>query len=374
MGTLPQKLLLSGGGTGGHVFPALAIAEAFQAAVPGGQVHFVGATGGMEMTLVSQHGHTITGLPIAGLQRKLSFTNVKRNLALPGKLIAANRQAKALLKEFQPDLAIGTGGYASFPVLRAARGRVAVTAIQEQNAFPGLANRRLARGVDAVYLGMADAQAHFKPGPSFVVSGNPIRAEITAGSKTVGLAAHGFSEQKPVLFLTGGSLGARSLNTALEKDIAQLQAAGVQVLWQCGKHDYPSLKARLEPLPPEIRLVPFVRDMTAAYAMADVVICRAGAITLAELVALAKPAILVPSPNVTADHQTHNARSLASRKACILLPDETAGAALVPQALALLKDAPQRTAMRNALRALQGPPAAEVIVRDLIARFQARTQ
>jgi UDP-N-acetylglucosamine--N-acetylmuramyl-(pentapeptide) pyrophosphoryl-undecaprenol N-acetylglucosamine transferase len=371
--TTPQRIIVSGGGTGGHIFPALAIAQAFQQAVPGCQVLFVGAQGGMEVRLATQAGLPLRTVTISGLYRQLTLRNLWRNLQLPYKLVKSRLQARAIVRQFRPQIAVGTGGYASYPILNAAQAAGALTAVQEQNAFPGLTNRRLADRAALVCLGNAAAASYF-PAHKTVLTGNPIRATLLTGTRDEACARLGFSPSRPVLVVTGGSLGARTLNNAVSTHLAHLRAQGVQVLWQTGRFYFKEMLDRhYKEVGPGtgIQLVAFIDDMATAYSAANLVVCRAGALTLAELSALGKPALLVPSPNVAGDHQTANARSVAEAGAGEIVPDAKAEAELVPRALALLLQPDRLAQMQANTLALARPNAAADIVSEILARYAA---
>jgi len=370
---VPKRLLVTGGGTGGHIFPAVAIAKAFLAAFPEGEVLFVGAKGGMETRMVPAAGVPLKTLWISGLYRQKTLKNLWRNLQLPAKLLVSAVQARRLLKQYKPDWVVGTGGYAAFPLLRAAISqRGVLTAVQEQNAFPGLVNRQLGQQVDAILLGNAAASSYFPAARTFA-TGNPIRSEVVEAANRYtpqeAKAQLGFSPDKPLVFVTGGSLGARTLNQAVSAHLITLTEAGVQVLWQCGRLYEQALQEAHPTLPHTVQLKAFQDHMGLAYAAADWVVCRAGAITLSELKALNQPAILVPSPNVAGDHQTQNAKSLVGLGAGVLLPDDEAVKSLGPRLTALvLNEAPHKQ-VTQALQALPREGGAQAILDALSAAW-----
>lgn len=368
MNTVPKSIVLACGGTGGHIYPALAIAEAFRERFPQVNIHFAGAKGGMENRIVPQAGFSITPLWISGFYRPLNLRNLWRNLSLPAKLITSRRQARALLQDHRPDIVIGTGGYASFPVLRAANGPKFFTVLQEQNAQPGLANRRLAAAADLICLGNAAASKHF-PEEKTVYTGNPVRSSILQGDARAFRQKYNLKEHLPTALLTGGSLGAASLNRAIETHLQQLAEAPLQLVWQCGKIYYQSLKNHLQ-LPDNVRLLPYLEHMPDAYAIADLVIARAGAITLAELEALRLPAILVPSPNVTDDHQTKNAKSLVADQVARLVKDRDAEAHLVPQLLELVQDPAALKTMRTQWEQRPTPLGTKLMVDKMLEEWE----
>ena len=349
------KFLLSGGGTGGHIFPALAIAEELRTVYPDCAVHFVGALGRMEMEKIPAAGYSITGLPIRGLQRSLSLQNLK----LPFDLICSLRQANSLIRAYKPDCVIGTGGYASGAIVFAAAWRGIPTLIWEGNGFAGLTNRWLGRRVDIVCTGFEGMESFF-PKEKIRHTGNPVRKDILSlPARAAGLQHFGL-EDRPVCLVIGGSLGAGSLNSAMSNGVDELLAAGIQVIWQCGK--------RFDTAPFQNKkglwCGAFIPEMHMAYAAADLVVSRAGALSVSEIAVAGKPSILVPSPNVTADHQTANARKLSDQGAAILLPDaETPGLpALIRETMA---DETAREKMRAKLRTLARPGASAAIVQEI---------
>jgi UDP-N-acetylglucosamine--N-acetylmuramyl-(pentapeptide) pyrophosphoryl-undecaprenol N-acetylglucosamine transferase len=357
------RAMISGGGTGGHIFPALAIGEAIRAANPEADVRFVGAKGGMEERLIPAAGYPLDTLHIRGLQRSLTLRNIRRNLGLPFLLAGAYYKAYQLLKKYKPEVVVGVGGYASFALVRVAAYLGIPTAIQEQNAFPGLSNKSLAKVVDRVCLGNQEAEKFFPEGKC-TFTGNPLRGNLKRMDKAEACVRFGLDPKRPVLLVVGGSLGSKSINEAIADSLNAIQRAGLQVLWQCGRGNY----AKYQNLPlagTGVQLLPFIEDMAAAYSAADLVACRSGALTIAELVQLRKPSILIPSPNVAEDHQTHNARSLSIHNAAQLLPDSQAYVGLIPLALELIAAPIRLTEMEVALAALPQPNATEAILQVL---------
>ena len=355
------KILISGGGTGGHVYPAIAIADALRSIAPDAELLFVGAQGKLEMERVPAAGYRIEGLPIAGFHRGLSWHNIQRNLGFPFKLAASYLRARAIVKRFAPDVAIGTGGYASGPVLRAAQSRGIPTLIQEQNSYPGVTNRLLAARAAVICVAYPDMERFF-PIEKIRFLGNPLRAQLVQADRKTALAHFGLSAHKPTLAVLGGSLGTRTLNQAMRDNPAFFEKnPDLQILWQCGKLYADEYGRTHTAQLPQIRLMPFVERMDLLYAAADVIIARAGALTISELCAVGKPVVLVPSPNVAADHQTHNAQALASRGAALVVSDAQASAHMLPLASDLLNDGRKAAAMSQKLRALARPNAAREI-------------
>ena len=339
------RVIISGGGTGGHIFPALSIAGKLKEVNPDTEILFVGAEGRMEMEKVPAAGYRIIGLPIMGMQRKLAISN----LALPFKVIRSVRMARRILKEFKPDMAIGVGGYASAPLLWAA-GRLGIpTLIQEQNGFAGLTNRILGKKAKSICVAY-DNMDKFFPADRIVLTGNPIRKEIvppTPQMKEEACRFYGLDPEKKHIFIVGGSLGSGTLNKAMKKWISEGCPSGedIEVLWQCGKYYKKDIDAFMaETAVPGIFHSDFIQRMDLAYACADVVISRSGASSVSELCAAHKAVIFVPSPNVAEDHQTHNAMALVNKYAAMIVKDSEAGDKLMKTACSLLEE-PERIAL-----------------------------
>lgn len=329
--TKQKKYIISGGGTGGHIFPAIAIANALQKREPKAEILFIGAKGKMEMEKVPAAGYKIKGLNIQGLQRRLTV----KNLAFPFKLLASLSKARKIVKEFKPDVVIGVGGYASGPTLRVATKKGIPTLIQEQNSYPGITNKILAAHVNTICVAYPEMEKFF-PKEKIVVTGNPIRKEIIECSiqKQEALAFFNLKKEKNVVLIIGGSLGARTLNESLLNNLEKIQKLNIQVIWQCGKYYYDELKEIVKKKE-GILLKAFITRMDMAYAAADIVVSRAGALSISELSALGKATIFVPSPNVSEDHQTKNAKVLVNNNAALLVEDKDARENLVEQILQL---------------------------------------
>jgi UDP-N-acetylglucosamine--N-acetylmuramyl-(pentapeptide) pyrophosphoryl-undecaprenol N-acetylglucosamine transferase len=354
------KIIISGGGTGGHIFPALAIADEIKRRNAEADILFIGAEGKMEMDKVPQAGYSIVGLPIAGLQRKLTV----KNLFLPFKLFLSLVKVFFVIRRFKPDLVIGVGGYASGPTLQMAQLLSIPTLLQEQNSYPGKTNRILARKAKAICVAYPDMAAFFEAG-KIQLTGNPVRANLIEGLNVLqqeAAAYFGLDHSKPTLFVMGGSLGAKTLNHALRAALPDLTNSGVQVIWQCGKSYEQELASFQNTLPMNIKVFPFIQRMDLAYSLATVIVSRAGALSVSELALVAKPAILVPSPNVAEDHQTKNARALVERSAAILITDAKAQQELIPKALELLQNSNQQQALAAALKTMALPNATNDIV------------
>lgn len=353
------KVIISGGGTGGHIYPAIAIANALKELLPGTEILFVGAKGRMEMEKVPAAGYHIEGLWISGIQRKLTADN----LMFPFKVISSLFKAGDILKRFKPDIAIGVGGYASFPLLYAASGSGIPTLIQEQNGYAGVANKFLAKKAEKICVAY-EGMDKFFPAEKLIQTGNPVRKDIqyTESKKEEGYKHFGLDPEKKTILVIGGSLGARTINESIDKDLDLLKEKDIQVLWQTGKWYINKAKEK-EKLYDNIKVFDFIYQMDLAYSVADMVISRAGALSISELAIVGKPVILVPSPNVAEDHQTKNAMALVKMDAANLIADSKAHEQLVPSALALLEDEPAQSALCHNILKLGKPNAASDIAK-----------
>ncbi len=361
-----ERVIISGGGTGGHIFPAIAIADEIKRRNPNVDILFVGALGKMEMEKVPEAGYAIEGLEIVGFQRKFTFSN----FLLPFKIVKSLLKARRILKSFKPQVVIGVGGYASGPTLKAATLLKLPTLVQEQNSFPGKTNKILAKSVTKLCVAY-DGLERFFPQEKIVFTGNPTRKEMVSitGKKEEGYAFYDFDSSKKTLLIIGGSLGARTLNESVINKLDELKSSGVQVLWQCGKLYHEQLTAQLSSTElGSIKMVQFIQRMDLAYAIADVVISRAGAISVSELCLVRKPTILVPSPNVAEDHQTKNAMALVDKNAAVLVKDADAKEALIPTALDLLADTSRQAELSKQIETLGRPNATSDIV-DVIEQI-----
>ncbi len=362
-----KKIVISGGGTGGHIFPALAIANEIKKRNPNAEILFVGAEGKMEMEKVPAAGYKIVGLPIVGLQRKLTL----KNLALPFKLLKSLSLAKRILKDFKPEVVIGVGGYASGPTLKMAQRLGIPTLIQEQNSYPGKTNRLLSKKVKAVCTAYEGLESVFPPA-TIRLTGNPVREELNRTSVVKEEAFKEFPELDPAkrtILVMGGSLGARTLNEGVLHGLNELEEGNVQVLWQCGKYYFEAMKQELESRKKApVYLTDFIARMDAAYGLADVIVSRAGALSISELCIVGKPTILVPSPNVSEDHQTKNAMALVKNQAAILIKDDVAKEQLISEAIKVLNDADKMNELRVAIKRMAKPNATADIV-DVIEQL-----
>jgi UDP-N-acetylglucosamine--N-acetylmuramyl-(pentapeptide) pyrophosphoryl-undecaprenol N-acetylglucosamine transferase len=358
------RIIISGGGTGGHIFPAVAIANALKKMDPAIEILFVGANGRMEMDKVPQAGYKIIGLDIQGIQRKA----VWKNLLFPIKLLASLNKAAGIIKDFKPDAAVGVGGYASGPLLYAAALRGVPTLIQEQNSYAGVTNKWLSKKAKKICVAF-DEMDKFFPADKIVKTGNPVRKQSveTTGKLEEALKEFNLSPNKKTILITGGSLGARTLNQSVLAGLDKLIAADVQLIWQTGKVYYNGIIERLgENYHPNVRILEFLNRMDLAYAAADIIISRAGAGTIAELCIIGKPVILVPSPNVAEDHQTKNALALVQTDAAVFVADKDAQEQLILKALELLKNKEQQATLSNNISKLALPNADEVIAQHVI--------
>ena len=366
------RVIISGGGTGGHIFPALSIANKLKELNPATEILFVGAEGRMEMEKVPAAGYEIVGLPITGLQRRFDLSN----FALPFKILKSIRMARKLLKQFKPDIAIGVGGYASAPLLWVA-GRLGIpTLIQEQNGFAGLTNKIVAKKAKKVCVAY-EGMERFFPADRIIISGNPIRKEIvppTPQMKEEGYSFYGLDPQKKHLFIVGGSLGSGTLNKSVRKWISEGKPGGenLEVIWQCGKYykkDVDAFMAEMESKNPgstkDIWYSDFVQRMDLAYAVADVVVSRSGASSVSELCAAHKAVIFVPSPNVAEDHQTHNAMALVRKDAGMIVKDADAPEMLLATACGLINNPEKIAQLEKNIAALAKTDAAMTIAKEV---------
>lgn len=365
-----MRIIISGGGTGGHIYPAIAIAQKLKEKRPDAEILFVGAKGRMEMEKVPKAGFEIEALWISGLQRKLTWKNV----LFPLKLVHSLWRSRQIIKRFKPDAAIGVGGYASGPLLRAASGMRIPTLIQEQNSYPGITNRWLAGKVDRICVAYDQMEKYF-PSEKIVQTGNPVRKDILELKDKYKEALTHFrlSADKKTMLVFGGSLGARTLNEAMRSGAELIEKnKDVQIIWQMGKfykEEFESCRtAQLE----QVVVLPFIERMDLAYAAADVVICRAGALAISELSLAAKASILVPSPYVAEDHQTKNAFALSEKGAALLIKDSEASEVLLAKAMKLIHDEERCKKLEKHIKALGKPDAAEEIADELLSLIKEK--
>ena len=355
-----KKIILSGGGTGGHIYPAIAIADELKKRYPDAEFLFVGANDRMEMQRVPQAGYSIKGLQIAGIQRKLSL----KNLLLPFKLLKSLYQARQIIQKFQPDAVIGTGGYASAPTLKAAQWLKVPYFIQEQNSFAGITNKWVSKKANKIFVAYQNMEKFF-PKAKIQITGNPIREGLTTIQDKNKNAFESFSlnENKFTLLVLGGSLGAKSINQLISSNLSFFQENEVQILWQCGKFYYDEYKEKQTEM---VQVRPFIENMNDAYAVADVIISRAGASSVSELCVVGKPVIFVPSPNVAEDHQTKNAQAIADEKAAILIKETELKDNFQKIFLEIFNDKEKRKILSENIKALAKPNATKQIVDEII--------
>ena len=364
---MAHRIIISGGGTGGHVFPAIAIAHALRRIEPEIEILFVGANGRMEMERVPQAGYKIVGLNIQGIDRK----SILNNLTLPFKLVGSLLKARRILTEFRADAAVGVGGYASGPLLMAANNMGLPTLIQEQNSYAGVTNKSLgkkAKSICVAYEGMDK----FFPAEKVILTGNPIRRDSVdiEGKREFAIQLFGLQSQKKTILILGGSLGAKQLNGYVLDVIHELgEKEDVQFIWQTGKTYYEDMKSMLKMdqlIPGNVKVKPFLDRMDLAYAAADLIISRAGAGTISELCVVGKPVILIPSPNVAEDHQTKNAQALVAKNAAIMISEADARDTMMYVALELLSDETRCATLGGEIRKMAMPDADEVIAREVL--------
>jgi UDP-N-acetylglucosamine--N-acetylmuramyl-(pentapeptide) pyrophosphoryl-undecaprenol N-acetylglucosamine transferase len=357
-----MKVIISGGGTGGHIYPALAIANALKQDNPAHEILFVGAQGKMEMQQVPAAGYPIIGLNIQGIDRK----RLHRNLAIPFKLLSSLWKARAIIQQFQPDIAIGTGGYASAPLLYMAARMKVPTLIQEQNAYAGLTNRILAKRVDKICVAYEHMEEYFPNTNStkLVLTGNPVRQAIynLAEKRQSAYEYFGLDPKKPCLLVLGGSQGAQTINNSILKALPDLLKAGIQLIWPTGKAYFESIQAQQNQGYETIKIFPFIDKMDLALAAANIVVSRGGALSIAELCLAQKPTIFIPSPHVTADHQTKNVLPLVAKQAAILLSDYEALEKLGPTIIQLLNNKAQQASLVKNMQPWTKPHATQDIL------------
>ncbi len=355
------NIIISGGGTGGHVFPAISIAQALKEKRPGANILFVGARGRMEMKKVPEAGFPIEGLPVSGFVRKLSLKNIKVLI----NLFKSLRLAKRIIKEFRPDVVVGVGGYASGPVLRKASQQGIPTLIQEQNSYAGITNKLLAAKAKKICVAYEGMEKYF-PADKILLTGNPVRKDFFSlqADKEEALQYFGFPDGEKVVLVLGGSLGARSINEALLKDHGKLLEQGIDIIWQTGKYYYQGVKEKVEDN--KIYITDFIQRMDYAYALAKVIVSRAGAGTISELCIVGKPVILVPSPNVAEDHQTRNAESLEKIDAGLKVADQQAKETLIPRVLELIQNPGKKEELSTNIKKMARPNAAGEIAGEIL--------
>lgn len=364
------RIIISGGGTGGHIYPAIAIAEGLEERLENVEFLFVGSKGRMEMEKVPAAGYRIKGLWISGLQRKLSL----KNLVFPLKLVHSIIKARKIIKDFKPHAVIGVGGYASGPTLYAAAKKGIPTLIQEQNAFPGITNKWLSKSVDRICVAHDGLEKYF-PAGKIVKTGNPVRSNVISikGKKEDAVSFFRISKEKKTVLVVGGSQGARSVNNAIKKMLGYFTEKDIQLIWQTGGPDFESSKSSVkEQHKQNVRVYDFIYDMDLAYAASDVIISRAGAIAMAEICAVGKPAIFIPLPTAAEDHQKKNAMALASKNAAEIVEDKEADQKLQPVLASIIEDNNKMKMMSNAVRSFAIRNGKEKIVDEIIKLIQQK--
>jgi len=357
------RIIIAGGGTGGHIFPAVAIGHALQRLQPGTELLFVGALGKMEMEKVPQEGFKIVGLDIVGFNR----SSIIKNVSLPMKLLKSRRAARNIIKEFNPNAVVGVGGFASFPMLNAAQGMGIPTLIQEQNSFAGKSNKFLSKKAKAVCVAY-EGMDKFFPADKIMITGNPVRKSISGSvlTREQGQAWLGMNASKTTILVVGGSLGAKSVNEAVGANLQEILQGDVQLVWQTGKPYHEEALREAAMYKGKVKVVEFIREMEYAYAAADVVISRAGALAIAELCIAGKPVIFVPYPHAAEDHQTSNAMALVNNNAALMIKDGDVKMELVKKLKTLLQDADMRNNMSQQLKAMAIKDADERIARKVM--------
>ena len=354
------KFIVSGGGTGGHIFPALAIADELKVRFPNADILFVGAEGKMEMQRVPEAGYPIEGLWISGIQRKLTWDN----LMFPFKLLSSLRKSRKIVNAFQPDVVIGTGGFASGAVVKVAAGKGIPTLVQEQNSFPGITNKLLGKEVDKICVAY-DGLEQFFPKHKIIKTGNPVRQGLldVATKREEALVYFGLDQSKRTLLIIGGSLGARRMNQLIEEQLPLFEEMGIQLIWQCGKFYYEEYKKYESE---RVKVLAFVDRMDFAYAAADSIISRAGASSVSELALVGKAVIFIPSPNVAEDHQTKNARSIVEQDAALLIKENELNEKFVQTFKDLFNNREKQLELGQKIRTLALPHATKDIVDQIV--------
>ena len=358
------KVLISGGGTGGHIFPALAIAKALEKKVSNIEILFVGATGKMEMTKIPAEGYKIQGLWISGLQRRITI----KNLSFPFKVISSLLSARKIIKKFNADIAIGTGGYASGPLIYMAAKSGIPTLVQEQNSYPGITNKILSKVVDKVCVAY-DNMTKFFPKNKIIFTGNPIRQDVLEfeSKKQLGISHFNLDENKKTVLVIGGSLGAKTINRTIDKNLLFFAENNLNLIWQTGKtYQKKAEQSVKEKAVKGTSAYTFIKEMDLAYGAADIIISRAGAIAISELCCIGKPTILIPSPNVSEDHQTKNAQAVVNKKAALLVKDNEADSKLVNCLMELIEDARLQDELAKNIKNLAVMDAADKIANEAL--------
>jgi UDP-N-acetylglucosamine--N-acetylmuramyl-(pentapeptide) pyrophosphoryl-undecaprenol N-acetylglucosamine transferase len=364
----PLRVIIAGGGTGGHIFPAVAIGHALKAMSAENELLFVGAKGKMEMSKVPLEGFNIVGLDIAGFNR----SNILKNVSLPYKMLKSFFAARKILNEFKPDVVVGVGGYASFPMLNAAQGRGIPTLVQEQNSYAGKSNKLLSKRAKVICVAYENMDRFF-PKEKLIITGNPVRKSISESviNEEQGKAWLGLNQTKTTILIIGGSLGARSINEAIDKHVETILGWNVQLLWQTGTPYYQQAVERAEKFTGQVKVLEFIREMDYAYAASDAVVSRAGALSIAELCIVGKPVLFVPYPFAAEDHQTSNAMALVNKNAALMVTNDTVMDELLPKLKSLIDNVEMREVMKENLEALAIKDADKRIANKIVEIAQA---
>lgn len=362
---METRIIVSGGGTGGHIFPAISIANAIKAIRPEAKILFVGAEGRMEMKRVPEAGYEIKGLPIAGFNRKNPFANIK----VLFKIMKSQHLAKKIIKDFKPQAVVGVGGYASGPTLKTAAKMGIPTLIQEQNSYAGVTNKLLASSAKKICVAY-EGMERFFPKDKIMMTGNPVRQSLLSDSIShdEAVRAFGLDPQRPVILIIGGSLGARTMNESVLGHLDDIRNSDVQIIWQTGKYYSKDIKAALNDaqVVPNLKVQDFIKNMDQAYAAADLVVSRAGASSISELCLLGKPCILVPSPNVAEDHQTKNAMALSTKDAALFVKDIEARDTLISLAIDTVNNDCKLSSLSHNIKKLALPDSARIIAEEVL--------
>lgn len=365
---IKKRFVISGGGTGGHIFPAIAIGNKIKKEIPEAEILFIGAKNKMEMKLVPKAGFEIVGLDISGISRSFSWKGMVNNLKLPFVLWQSLKKAKKILRQFKPDVVIGVGGYASASALRAAFSLKIPTLIQEQNSYPGITNKLLAKKVNIICTAYDHLEKYF-PQEKIVKTGNPIREEIISIIPKDERGYHFFhlDSHKKTILVVGGSLGAHSINQALLAHLNELSQMNIQLIWQTGESFYTHLSPELlNNLPDKIKILPFIHQMNLAYSIADIIISRAGALAISEISTVGIPAILIPFPYAAEDHQTKNAQALVNENAALMISDAEVKEKLFPMLSQLINNENECETLKNNIKHFAQPNAIQLIYQEIL--------
>ena len=365
---MKRRFIISGGGTGGHIFPALSIANRLKKEFPDAEFLFIGAEGKMEMTKVKEAGYDIIGLKVYGINRSLSLKSIVENMKLPFVVMKSIKKVKKIMREFKPDIVIGVGGFASGPALKAAISLGIKTLIQEQNSFPGITNKLLAKKVNKICVAYSGLEKYF-PEDKIVLTGNPVRDIILdiKNKKKENIQFLDLNNHQKTILVVGGSLGAKTINECLFNGLDELKKLDVQIIWQTGELFYKTHREQLQQQENErIKIVPFITEMDKAYILADIIVSRAGAIAISELTIVGKPVILIPFPYAAEDHQTKNAQALVEQKAAIMIPDSEAKENLLPQLIDLIFNEDKCRFLAQNISKMKQENAIDNIIQEII--------